>query len=121
MRTVLKALGATLVSASFFAPAFAADLKSYQVVGSARINPGVAVGLNPQPLPPGGTAGQFVFVGKRNPGAAVSLNPQPLPPRSNAAQFVFAGQGNPGAAVSLNPQPLPPGGTGFNARRVVGR
>ena len=73
MRFVLKALSATLVSASFVVSVFAADLKVYQVVGSARINPGAAVSLNPQPLPPGGIAENFAFVGKSNPGAAVSL------------------------------------------------
>ena len=56
------------------------------------INPGGAVSLNPQPIPPG-------FV---NPGGPISLNPQPIPPG-----FV-----NPGGPISLNPQPIPPGVVG---------
>jgi hypothetical protein len=80
MHFIPQALSASLVAAASVMPAAAADLKSYPVGGVARINPGVAVSLNPQPLPPGGLADSFAFVGKSNPGAAVSLNPQPLPP-----------------------------------------
>jgi hypothetical protein len=42
-----------------------------------KINPGDAVGLNPQPLPPKA----FQQSIKINPGGPVELNPQPLPPR----------------------------------------
>lgn len=39
--------------------------------GPVKPNPGIAIGLNPQPLPP-----RWV-----NPLVRVGLNPQPLPPR----------------------------------------
>jgi hypothetical protein len=55
------------------APALAAT----SATGMARINPGTAVSLNPQPIPPG-------FTGF---GVAVSLNPQPLPPRVAGLSF----------------------------------
>jgi len=41
------------------------------------INPGDAVGLNPQPLPPKALQRSI----KIDPGGPVELNPQPLPPR----------------------------------------
>jgi len=66
--------------------------------------PGAAVSLNPQPLPPKAAASAAAT--RAQPGAAVSLNPQPLPPK--AAPSAAATRAQPGAAVLLNPQPLPP-------------
>lgn len=62
-------------------------------------NPGNAVSLNPQPLPP-----KVLGTNSLQLGDTVSLNPQPLPPK---AKFLSNGV-RLGDAVSLNPQPLPP-------------
>ena len=49
----------------------------YSHAGSSTIpTPGIAVSLNPQPLPPR----EMLQASWLNPGLLVSLNPQPLPP-----------------------------------------
>ncbi|HEY8749066.1 MAG TPA: hypothetical protein VIM11_13875 [Tepidisphaeraceae bacterium] len=62
-------------------------------------NPGAAVSLNPQPLPP-----KVAYLSRLSPGSTVSLSPQPLPPKE-LLQSTYL---NPGVLVELNPQPLPP-------------
>jgi hypothetical protein len=62
-------------------PALGGQAATIRPVGAAAavVQPGQAVSLNPQPLPP-----KWGAVGTQ-PGAAVSLNPQPLPPKTGSA------------------------------------
>jgi len=69
-----------------------------------QTNPGEAVGLNPQPLPPKDMGSKVRL--KKNLGEAVGLNPQPLPPKDMSGKVPV--KKNLGEAVGLNPQPLPP-------------
>jgi hypothetical protein len=69
-----------------------------------QVNPGEAVGLNPQPLPPKDMDSKVQL--KKNIGEAVGLNPQPLPPKDLSGKVRL--KQDLGEAVGLNPQPLPP-------------
>jgi hypothetical protein len=58
--------------------ASAARIKASRLKLQAKVKPGDAQGLNPQPLPPRTEAGEATL----RPGEAQALNPQPLPPRT---------------------------------------
>ena len=63
-------------------------------------DPGDAVALNPQPLPPR----EMLLGALSHHFDAVALNPQPLPPR----EVLLGALSHHFDAVALNPQPLPP-------------
>src|SRR5260221_218384 len=91
-RRIRSVLAASVISAGL---CFASSPAMADIGGAttAALNPGAAVSLNHQPIPPG-------VLGL---GDQVSLNPQPIPP----------GVLGLGDQVSLNPQPIPPGVLGL--------
>ena len=94
------------------------------------VTPGTLQSLNPQPLPPAGSAikpiqGTGINQIATTPGALQSLNPQPLPPAGSAIKLIQCTCINqiattPGALQSLNPQPLPPAGNAVKPLQGAG-
>lgn len=68
-------------------------------LGAQPLKPGEAIGINPQPEPPGAPKQKIL-----KPAEKVGINPQPEPPLPAGQKLL-----KPGAAVGINPQPEPPG------------